>query len=194
MESPFLIVGLGNPGKKYSKTRHNSGFMVADHLAAQFDKSFTTFKNLYRVTSFDLQEQRIILMKPATFMNLSGLAVAAGIGRYGIALSNVLVICDDLNLKFGVIRLRANGSDGGQKGLRSIISALGTQDFPRLRIGIDNQSEDAVEYVLSPFNKNEREYLPDIIQWAAEAVESFVLNGMETTMSRFNKNYLSRLE
>jgi PTH1 family peptidyl-tRNA hydrolase len=194
MESPFLIVGLGNPGKQYSKTRHNSGFMVADYLAAQFNKSFTKFKNMYWVTSFDHQQQTIILMKPATFMNLSGLAVAAGVGRYGVTLSNLLVICDDLNLKFGAIRLRANGSDGGQKGLRSIISTLGTQDFPRLRIGIDNHIEDAVEYVLSPFSKNEWEYLPDIIKWAAEAVESFVLNGIEITMSRFNKNYLSRLE
>ena len=194
MESPFLIVGLGNPGKQYSKTRHNSGFMVADYLAAQFNKSFIKFKNMYWVTSFDHQQQTIILMKPATFMNLSGLAVAAGVGRYGVTLSNLLVICDDLNLKFGAIRLRADGSDGGQKGLRSIISTLGTQDFPRLRIGIDNHIEDAVEYVLSPFNKNEWEYLPDIIKWAAEAVESFVLNGIEITMSRFNKNYLSRLE
>ena len=123
-------------------------------------------------------------------MNLSGIAVISGIKQYDVVLSNFLVICDDINLKFGTLRIRSKGSDGGQKGLRSIISNVGTPDFPRLRIGIGDYFDNASAYVLSPFNSAEKKELPSIIQIAADAVESFVLNGIELTMSRFNRNYL----
>ncbi|UCE05439.1 MAG: aminoacyl-tRNA hydrolase [bacterium] len=186
----FLIVGLGNPGREYEQTRHNVGFIVVDFLASRFKKSFTKFHDTFWITSFKLNQQKIVLLKPATFMNLSGVAVALGIEQYDIDLSNLLVICDDINLKFGTIRIRSKGRDGGQKGLRSIISNLGTQDFPRLRIGIGDHIDDAADYVLSPFNSAEKKELSLIIQTAADTVESFVLNGIEFTMSRFNRNYL----
>lgn len=122
-------------------------------------------------------------------MNLSGIAVVSGIKYYDIVLSNLLVLCDDLNLKFGTIRIRSKGSDGGQKGLKSIIASLGTKDFARLRIGVGNHFQDAAEYVLSPFGTSEKKELPSIIQIAADATLSCVLNGIELTMSRFNRTY-----
>jgi len=190
MESTFLIVGLGNPGNEYEKTRHNSGFMVVDCLATKYKISFNKLNNIYWITSFKYNRENIILMKPATFMNLSGIAVAAGIKHYNIILSNLLIVCDDINLPFGTLRIRSKGSDGGQKGLRSIISSLGTQNVPRLRIGIGNHFDDAVDYVLLSFSKKELKNLPIIINQAANAVECFVVNGIELTMSRFNSNYL----
>jgi len=190
MESTFLIVGLGNPGNEYEKTRHNSGFMVVDWLATKYKISFNKLNNIYWITSFKYNRENIILMKPATFMNLSGIAVAAGIKHYNIILSNLLIVCDDINLPFGTLRIRSKGSDGGQKGLRSIISSLGTQNVPRLRIGIGNHFDDAVDYVLLSFSKKELKNLPIIINQAANAVECFVVNGIELTMSRFNSNYL----
>jgi len=190
MKSPYLIVGLGNPGKEYQETRHNIGFMVVDFLAAKFNKSFKKIQDTFWTLSFDCDKKKISLLKPATFMNLSGIAVISGIKQYDVVLSNFLVICDDINLKFGTLRIRSKGSDGGQKGLRSIISNVGTPDFPRLRIGIGDYFDNASAYVLSPFNSAEKKELPSIIQIAADAVESFVLNGIELTMSRFNRNYL----
>ena len=129
-------------------------------------------------------------MKPTTFINLSGIAVAEGIEQFKIILSNLLIICDDINLPFGTLRFRTKGSDSGQKGLRSIVSNLGTQDFPRLRIGISQPFDDTVDYVLEPFINTEKEHLPLIIGQATEAVESYITNGIEFTMSRFNKHYL----
>lgn len=184
-----IIVGLGNPGKEYEKTRHNVGFMVVDELARQHALDFKKGRGKYLETSLRFGNRKTYLIKPLTFMNLSGEAVAAAVRFYKLEdLSHLLVICDDLNLPFGTIRLRSGGSDGGQKGLRSVIQMLGTQDFPRLRIGIGNNFSNAVEYVLSPFSRKEQEDLPLIIKWAADAVRSFVADGIEVTMSRFNRN------
>lgn len=190
MNSTFLIVGLGNPGKKYQKTRHNVGFMVIDSLAARFKQSFDKFQNIASAACVSDKKTEVILLKPKTFMNLSGIAVAAGISKYDIALSHLLIICDDINLTFGTIRIRSKGSDGGQKGLQSIIQELGTQDFPRLRIGVGDHFDDAAEYVLSSFNAAERKELHSIIKTASDATLSFIHNGIELTMSRFNRSYL----
>jgi len=189
MEPSYLIVGLGNPGKKYEATRHNIGFMILDSLAAKYKIFFKKIQNTFSIATFDCEGKIARLLKPITFMNLSGIAVAAGVQQYNIDLSNLLVICDDINLKFGTLRIRSKGSDGGQKGLRSIISLLGTEQFPRLRVGIGDHFIDAADYVLSPFQSAETKDVPSIINTAANAVESFVLNGIELTMSRFNKNY-----
>lgn len=185
-----MIVGLGNPGKKYKNTRHNVGFMVLDALAYWRNKKFTKIDDKFWGCSLRFQNNQVFLMKPATYMNLSGHAVATGVTRYNIDNSNLLVICDDINLNLGTIRIRAKGSDGGQRGLRSIITSLATQDFPRLRIGIGNHFEDAVKFVLSPFSKQEHEDLLSIVAIAGNAVEYFVLNDIEATMSRYNRNYL----
>lgn len=185
-----MIVGLGNPGKKYEPTRHNVGFMVIDAVASRFKKTFAKIDDRYWSCSHQYHNKNIILMKPTTYMNLSGRAVALGMTRYAIETTNLLVICDDINLEFGTIRIRSKGSDGGQKGLRSIISSIATQEFARLRIGIGDQFRDAVEYVLSPFSKEENADLLSIIAIAADAVDYFIQNNLELTMSRFNRNYL----
>ena len=189
MKISYLIAGLGNPGKKYHETRHNIGFMVVDFLADKFNKKFKKNVDTFRSAVFEYNSEEIILLKPKTYMNLSGIAVALGIRYYDIVLSNLLVICDDIDLKFGTIRIRAKGSDGGQKGLRSIISNLETKDFARLRIGVGDHFQDAADYVLSPFSPEEKKDLPSIIQIAADATLSYILNGIELTMSRFNRTY-----
>jgi PTH1 family peptidyl-tRNA hydrolase len=189
MKISYLIAGLGNPGKKYHETRHNIGFMVVDFLADKFNKKFKKNVDTFRSAVFEYNSEEIILLKPTTYMNLSGIAVALGVRYYDIVLSNLLVICDDIDLKFGTIRIRAKGSDGGQKGLRSIISNLETKDFARLRIGVGDHFQDAAEYVLSPFSPEEKKDLPSIIQIAADATLSYILNGIELTMSRFNRTY-----
>jgi PTH1 family peptidyl-tRNA hydrolase len=189
MKISYLIAGLGNPGKKYHETRHNIGFMVVDFLADKFNKKFKKNVDTFRSAVFEYNSEEIILLKPKTYMNLSGIAVALGVRYYDIVLSNLLVIYDDIDLKFGTIRIRAKGSDGGQKGLRSIISNLETKDFARLRIGVGDHFQDAAEYVLSPFSPEEKKDLPSIIQIAADATLSYILNGIELTMSRFNRTY-----
>ncbi len=190
METAFLIAGLGNPGQKYRKTRHNIGCMVVDFLAAKFGRIFRKKTDTFRATLFDFHQGTIILLKPTTYMNLSGLAISSGVEYYKIVLSNLLIICDDVNLKFGTIRIKSKGSDGGQKGLRSIITTLETQDFARLRLGIGDHFYDVADYVLSPFNTMEQKDLRAIIQIASDAILSFVLEGIELTMSRFNRTYL----
>lgn len=191
MAGTFLIVGLGNPGRKYARTRHNVGFMVVDSVARSFRVSFVRDHVHYWAAAIEDRSFAMILMKPATFMNLSGLAVSAGMRRYGVEPARALVICDDLNLTWGTLRLRAAGSDGGHKGLQSIIANLGTEQFPRLRVGIGNPTADAVDFVLSPFAPEERSQLLVVIQAATAAVKSFVVDGIERTMSCFNKNHLS---
>ena len=186
----FLIVGLGNPGKQYKYTRHNLGFMVVEKLAHSFKVSFKKRKLFWIARTDQSMNNEVVLIKPTTYMNLSGIAVDFAVTKYKIDISHLLIICDDINLLFGTIRIRSKGSAGGQKGLRSVIDTLGTHNFPRLRIGIGNNFSDAVDFVLSPFNKTEQEYLSSILNYAADAVEYFVLNGIELTMSRFNKNYL----
>jgi len=187
----YIIVGLGNPGSEYKDTRHNVGFMALDTLVRRFHLKFKQKREIFESVSFNFDNQAVLFVKPRTFMNRSGVAVKTVLQKYEVSdLSRLLIVCDDFNLPFGTLRLRPTGSHGGQKGLQSIISMLGTQDFPRLRIGIGDDFTDAVEYVLSPFSKNERKDLPIILNWAADAIESFILNGIELTMSRYNRNFL----
>lgn len=187
----YIIIGLGNPGSEYQNTRHNVGFMALDTLARRFRLKFKRNRNIYQSVTVNLDNREVVFVKPLTFMNRSGIAVKAVLQKYEVSdLSRILIVCDDFNLPFGTLRLRPAGSHGGQKGLQSIISTLGTQEFPRLRIGIGDDFTDAAEYVLSPFRKDEREDLPVILNWAADAIESFVANGIEFTMSKYNRNYL----
>ncbi len=172
-------------------TRHNVGFMVLDVLAKRWHTEFKQGKGKYLQASFHLEGEKVLLVKPLTFMNLSGQAVRAVIHYFNFTdLSRLLVICDDLNLPFGTIRLRRSGSDGGQKGLRSVIQELNTEEIPRLRIGIGNGFSDAVRYVLSPFSKEEQKFLPEILNWAADAVEVFITEGIERAMSKFNRHII----
>jgi PTH1 family peptidyl-tRNA hydrolase len=195
-----LIVGLGNPGLKYFKTRHNIGFVVIDRLAEFFKiTSFTEESNyLYAVGKY--RDKQVVLMKPLTYMNSSGRAVKEFYDKYEISLENILIVYDDVNLDFGVIRLRPGGSDGGQNGIKSIIYEMQTEDIARLRIGIKNPEEleklktgdgyELADYVLSEFIESEIEDLGEIIETSKDAAFSFIEDGIKETMNRFNKNIL----
>lgn len=195
-----LIAGLGNPGKRYFYTRHNIGFMVIDKLAEFFKiKSFKTDTN-FEAAAVKYNEDSLILMKPLTFMNLSGLALKEFTSGFSIPTENILVIFDDVNLDFGTIRLRPSGSDGGQKGMHSVIYEMQDENIPRLRIGIRNSAEiekfsyggrtDLADYVLSEFVPEEMKNLPIVLDKAKDAVLSFSSLGIKETMNAFNKNFL----
>ncbi len=182
-----LVVGLGNPGSKYEGTRHNIGFEVIDQLAkGGYGATFTRkFDGLLAET--EIEFCRVLLLKPETFMNHSGRSVRQAVQFYKIDLSDLLVVCDDLSLPLGKIRLKRGGSDGGQKGLRDIIAQLGTQDFPRLRIGIGDRGPiDAADFVLSRFRTTERTVIDETLITACQAVAVWVSQGLEVAMNRFN--------
>jgi len=186
MSSPFyqLIVGLGNPGREYADTRHNVGFMIVDRLAAREGAEWRTEKR------WDAQLARagaIWLLKPQTYMNLSGEAVSSLTGFYKIPASAVLVILDDMALPLGKLRFRANGSAGGHNGLQSVIDHLGTQSVPRLRVGIGAADPGAsVGHVLGRFREEERPVLNDTLQRELEAIQCAQAEGLPTAMNRFN--------
>jgi PTH1 family peptidyl-tRNA hydrolase len=182
-----LVVGLGNPGSKYEATRHNIGFEAVDRLAAGGSgaKFARKFDGLVAETEIDFH--RVLLLKPETFMNLSGRSVAQAARFYKIPAADLLVICDDLALPLGKLRLRAGGSDGGQKGLRDITAHLGTEMYPRLRIGIGERGMvDASDFVLSRFKSSERPVIDEALIDATQAVAVWVAKGLEAAMNRFN--------
>ncbi len=188
MGEPFLLAGLGNPGREYRESRHNFGFMVVDRIAEQLNSEFKKgqFKAVIAILSH--QGRRVILAKPQTYMNLSGQAVVPLLNYYKIPRANLLVIHDDLDLPFSSLRMRPGGGSGGQKGLASIIDRLGTQDFARLRCGIGHPpgQMEVTDYVLNKFAKDEAPLLPSILDNAASAALSFVTNGIQETMTRYN--------
>jgi PTH1 family peptidyl-tRNA hydrolase len=183
----YLIIGLGNPGFKYTDTRHNIGFKVLDELAKDKGASFETEK-LGDIARFRFKGRTFVLLKPNTFMNLSGKAVNYWLQKEKIELHNSLCITDDLNLDFGAIRIKAKGSAGGHNGLKSIIEVLGRQDFPRLRFGVaaNFSKGKQVDYVLGEWNKEENRFLPELIDKCARAAISFGAAGIGNTMNQFN--------
>ena len=186
-----LVVGLGNPGPEYAGTRHNVGFMVVDRLAGRHRIAIKSSQHGARVGEGVIADEPVALVKPLTFMNLSGRAVAPLANRHSLQPSNVLVVYDDADLPVGKIRVRARGSAGGHGGLKSIIAALGSSEFPRVRIGIGRSSSgDLVDHVLSGFRGNERELIDLAIDRAADAVEHALTHGIEAAMNRFNSSDL----
>lgn len=187
-EDTYLIVGLGNPGREYQHNRHNVGFMAVDQVAKQLGVAFSRMQSKALVTKGQHEGRGVILAKPRTYMNLSSQAVGALMRFYKLPTSHLLVIYDDVDLPFERIRLRAEGGSSGQKGMKSIIDALGTQAFPRLRIGIGRPSGrmNTPDYVLQDFSKAERELLPLVLAHAAEAALVFVTQGIEQAMNQFN--------
>ncbi|OGW87892.1 MAG: aminoacyl-tRNA hydrolase [Omnitrophica bacterium RIFCSPHIGHO2_02_FULL_46_11] len=184
-----LIVGLGNPGKKYEKTRHNTGFLVIDALIRSDRNKLAAGTGPLQVNQSPFQNGEAVVAKPTVFMNESGQAVRALIEQFHVLPTECLVVVDDVNLPLGKIRFRAQGSAGGQHGLESIIEALGTQDFPRLRIGIgsgDFAGCDLTEYVLGKFSKEERELLLPQLERAREACLEWVKNGSFAMAQRYN--------
>lgn len=184
----YLIVGLGNIGPEYADTRHNIGFMVADELVKEAQASYSTLKYAF-YAEFKFSGKTIYVIKPTTFMNLSGKAVNYWMHELKIPLQHVLVIVDDLALPFGSIRMKPKGSAAGHNGLKSIEALCGGQQYPRLRFGIgDNFPKGRqVDYVLAPFDKEEQLELPQLIHHAVGAAKSFVRVGLELTMTNFNK-------
>lgn len=183
----FLIVGLGNIGAEYVNTRHNIGFKVVDHFARKESLSFQTAK-LGEVTEFKIKGRTLILLKPNTYMNLSGKAVQYWMEKEKIEKENILVITDDLNLSFGTIRIKSKGSDGGHNGLKNIQLVLNSVDYPRFRFGISDEFKKGrqVDYVLGEWIEDEKAKLPERLDLAAEIITSFALAGLNNTMNTYN--------
>lgn len=184
----WLVVGLGNPGRRYAGTRHNVGFEVLDELARRWSAERPKLRFEAELRELSLAGHRLLLVAPQTYMNLSGRAVSQVVQFYQTPLEKLLVVCDDLNLKLGQLRMRKSGSAGGQKGLANILQALATEDVPRLRIGIDrNPPEmDSAAYVLSRFRKEELPIIDAAIQRAATGVELWVQQGIDAAMNQVN--------
>jgi len=185
-----LIIGLGNPGKEYRDTRHNIGFMVVDRLAVRLNLSFTRTQSKALITDGRFQGQRIYLAKPQTFMNASGQAVAALLKFYKIPLKNLLVAYDDVDLPFETIRIKPSGGSAGHRGMKNIIQQLGSDEFPRLRLGVGRSfgSKQAADYVLKPFSKEESEFLSSYIDRAAEATLAYITEGIDRAMTEYNRS------
>ena len=183
----YLIVGLGNIGPEYQNTRHNIGFRVLDAFAKASNAVFEDMR-YGAVATVKLKGRTLILLKPSTYMNLSGKAVSYWMQKEKIELSNLFVVVDDLALPFGTIRLRSKGSDGGHNGLKSINQLLGTQDYTRLRFGIGNDfpKGSQVDYVLGEWMDEEEERLPAMFKHCGEVIENFVFIGVDKTMSLSN--------
>ena len=189
MENVHLIVGLGNPGREYAKTRHNAGFLLVESLAERWRVDWRLEKRFQsRVAKIERNERRIFLCEPQTFMNASGEAVSALTTFYRVPLKNLLVVVDDADLPLGTIRLRANGSSGGHHGLESIEQHLGTRNFARLKIGIGRQegAREITDYVLGKFRADEKSLVEKVLETASKQVECWLGAGIEKAMNQFN--------
>lgn len=184
----FLIVGLGNPGTQYEKTRHNAGFMVADAFASAYRASFQPWQKLGTYAKTSVNGQEVLIAKPMTYMNLSGQMVSNLARFYKIPPTHILVCFDDMSLNLGDIRLRPSGSAGGQKGMKNIIELLGTDKIARLRVGIGPKPErfDAANFVLAKFTKEETPVLESAVERAVEALDVYLRDGLERAMNKFN--------
>lgn len=179
-----LIIGLGNPGKDYQNTRHNVGFLILDNYLGNVD-----WKEKFNALYFEkrINNEKVIFVKPLTFMNLSGNAVVKYVNYYNVNIDDILVIQDDLDLPFSTYKLKKNSSAGGHNGIKSIINSLGSQDFLRLKIGVsNNKSIDTKDYVLGRFSKEEKDKLDSLQKTFNEIIESFVIVGISKTMNIYN--------
>lgn len=187
----MIIVGLGNPEKKYFKTRHNVGFRFVDKIAEEFDVKFKLNKNLNgMVAEFVYNNEKHILLKPITYMNNSGISVSAVLNYYKQDISELLVIYDDMDLNLGVERIRKFGSSGGHNGMKSIIEHLNSQDFKRIRIGIGHPENNEIDYVLGKFNKQEEIIIQGVIDQAPNIVKDYLNHGIDYIMNNYNNWYV----
>ena len=187
-ENTFLIVGLGNPGREYKDNRHNFGFMLVDRLTVRLNARMSRVQAKALVGSVNYENNKIILAKPQTYMNLSGQSIQGLAHFYKLPLENMIVAHDDLDLPFGTIRIRPGGGPGGQKGIASTIERLGSKDFRRLRMGIGRPPGrmDPPAYVLQNFPKADLPILSEILDHAADAALTFVTEGLNAAMNKFN--------
>ncbi len=185
-----LVVGLGNPGPRYAETRHNAGFMVIDRVAARWKASVDRYEAKYEALMGGAMvgEERVLLSKPQTFMNLSGRSVAAVLRFYKLAPQDALIVYDEMDLPIGRVRIRESGSGGGHNGMTDVIRHLGTNEIPRVRLGIGRpHPSESVDHVLSKFDARDRAEVDSGLDWAADAVDCWVRSGMTTTMNRYNR-------
>jgi PTH1 family peptidyl-tRNA hydrolase len=189
----YLIAGLGNIGPEYKNTRHNAGFMILDALAGGSGTPFTT-RRYGDIAEFRFKGRILTLLKPSTYMNLSGNSVRYWLNKTDTGISNLLVVTDDLALPFGQIRLRKKGSDGGHNGLKNINEVLGNNEYPRLRFGIGGSGPagNQVNYVLGEWTREELDDLADRLKTAAEAIKYYVINGIDQAMTIYNKPWTAR--
>jgi PTH1 family peptidyl-tRNA hydrolase len=187
-----VVVGLGNPGLQYEFSRHNIGFRIIDNLAREIEIEFKKVKSYDSLISRGkINNYNLRLVKPQTYMNLSGKSVNKIVSYYRISFQDLLIVYDDLNLELGQIRIRKRGSAGGHKGVESIIQYLNSEDIPRLRIGIGkpsiNSNFDYTSYVLSNFDNNEKDKISEVIQLSTEAIKTIIEDGLEKAMRKYNK-------
>lgn len=189
MENLFIVAGLGNPGCRYENTRHNVGFETIDFLSDKYKINVSKVKFKAVIGDGDIEGERVILVKPQTFMNLSGECVREIIEWYKIPLSNIIIIYDDIDLPLGKIRVRPGGSSGTHNGMRSIIYQLQDDRFPRVRVGIGRPPEgwQLADFVLSKFNEEDRKKVNESIINASEAAASIIKNGVDAAMNKYNK-------
>ena len=189
MEKPFVIFGLGNPGTEYERTRHNVGFWLVDRLAERFGGRWTYPDPEYALCRARIRAEDVLLVKPQTYMNLSGDALRLVRQGHAVELRRLLVVCDDIALPAGQIRLRKKGSDGGQKGLRSIIEVAGSESFARLRLGIGQPpgEQEASDYVLEDFDEQGAAVARKMVSHGARCVEAWIEHGIDAAMNRFNR-------
>jgi PTH1 family peptidyl-tRNA hydrolase len=188
LSDTFLLIGLGNPGREYRDNRHNIGFMVIDRLIVRLNARGMRVQSKAIVTSAMYEERKLILAKPQTYMNLSGQSIQGLIHFYKLPVENMLIAFDDLDLPFGTIRLRPGGGAGGQKGFASAIEQLGTKEVARLRLGIGRPPGrmDPSDYVLQNFSREEMKFLSEIVERAADAALTFVVDGLNKAMNKYN--------
>jgi len=188
MTEPYLLIGLGNPGREYANTRHNFGFMAIDRLAVRLNARGMKVQSKAIVMDSKYEDHKLILAKPQTYMNLSGQSVQGLAHFYKIPNENLMILSDDLDLPFGTIRIRASGGPGGQRGLSSILEKLGTKDIPRMRLGIGRPPGrmDPADYVLQNFSRDDLKSLSELLDRAADAALEFVTNGLTASMNKFN--------
>ena len=184
----YIIVGLGNPSKQYEGTRHNAGFMTLDVLADRYNIDISEKKHKALCGKGVIEGNKVVLLKPQTFMNLSGESVRAAADFYRVAPEEIIVIYDDISLEPGQLRVRKKGSAGGHNGMKNIIAHLGTQDFPRIRVGVGEKPAgmDLADYVLGRFSKGERELLEEAFKEGARAAVAILCDGIESAMNQFN--------
>lgn len=182
----YLIVGLGNPGKQYDKTRHNIGFDVINFMEDKYKINDTRkkFKGIYSTGT--IAGQKVVLLKPETYMNLSGESVREVMDFYKISNKNVIVVYDDISLEPGRLRIREKGSAGGHNGIKSIIAHLGSDEFPRVKVGVGAPKHDLVNHVLTTFDKDDRELIEKTIPVVTDAIEEILKGGVSSSMNKFN--------
>jgi PTH1 family peptidyl-tRNA hydrolase len=182
----YLVAGLGNPGREYEGTRHNIGFMVLDYMSQKFGFNISKIKFKGLIGEYVLKGEKILFLKPSTFMNLSGESIREAADFYNIPKENIIIIYDDMALEVGRLRIRPSGSDGGHNGMKSIIYQLNSKDFPRVRVGIGKSNYDTVSHVLGKFSKDEKELIVNTIEMSSDAVQEIIENGVQSAMNKYN--------